>query len=662
MSARRGGKKKTQQKQQTLLTADDDAAPQQPATLTTPASPAVIMQQLASKAITPVVTAAKAITTAVLTMPAIAEGATIGTAQVDNDQPQSPGPSTGIQQPAFAMTAQKLFADSHPQKDQIHSQEAAAVQESPSQESEPPASSEQQEDPLQQEAADGPSLWLRTQQFCSSCSWRGGLLLCAAILIPVLIAIVVQGQVLKSQAHALRTQQELVAAQAQALQELRQELQATSAQLPSLKNTAHATESSLSTLTAEQTALLASLEGLTASTQHLAAQLGHMNHSQQAGQQAWELLQAVAALNCSNASNSSAACAEQGAASIHNASAALKSLLLQSLQQQQQQEKKEKEAQHKAQQQVPTQAPLPLLDVALADCGARIVFSTPVNASAMPHLARSTPVQHSSNAALAISMLQQLQAALKPKPADPPTGAGPAADTAENAAAEHKAAVADLQQHQLLLHRVLLRPASGLLPVSCIPMMDPLHGAPVLVEIQLPQPAYVHSVAVQASRSLDGISAHGTVDAPAAFSGQVSVALLNSSSCSGPAVSCTRMHSAAADSAVDKGNGAATLESADGAAWPVSSSARPAASAHGRGSQVTASVLKPGVAAAVYDGTAGPGSGRVVIPVAVKGAAAGSSVLADRVVVVMQGSVGISGLCMGRISVHGRPSDPEAFC
>lgn len=683
MSTRRGGKKKIQQKQQTIPSSAAAAAvegldedPPRPAIAhATPASPVVIMQQLASKAITPVVkTAAKAITTAVaLAMPAIAEGdlpaSGIAAAQLDSDQPGSPGPSTGTQQPAFAMTAQKLFADSHPDR-QAELGDTQGPHDSPEQQ-EPASGSnideaiadQQEQPPAADGAAVGASkqLHLVVQGLCSSCTgWRGVLLLCALVLVPVLITV-------RSQVHALHAQQELVLAQAHALANLRQELQATSAQLPSLLQAAHATNSSLSNLSTEQVNLLHNLAEMSALTQRMQQELGHLSGTHQAGQHAWELLTSVAALNCSGGQSDSAAClaTNHSVSSIHNASAALKSIIQQSLQhaaqqkhardrdqalQQQLLQALPQTIERAVQEQLSAQAPLP--DVALADCGARIVSFTPIDASILRQLGGAAAAAAGGGGGQLgrgwgpLSILQQLQASLLPRnePTGPPADAAPDGVAASQGATADRSTSSNLKaggwsqrDQQLLLHRVMLRPASSLQPVSCIPFVHGVHGSPAVVEVQLPQAAYIHSVAVHRDApSVHALNESTNAGGQPGVLGQISVALLNSSSCGGQAWTCTRTPSAAdADLSV----------SADGA------SAAPG-------------VLSPVVASAVFTHDGGFSSGRAAVSVAGNGAdgQARGAVLADRVLVMVAGTEGVSGPCIGRISVYGRPSDHAGFC
>jgi hypothetical protein len=684
MSTRRGGKKKVQQQKQQTIPSSSTAAAAAAETLdedlprpafahATPASPVVVMQQLASKAITPVVrTAAKAITTAVaLAMPAIAEGGQpasgIAAAQLDSDQPGSPGPSTGTQQPAFAMTAQKLFADSHPDRRAVAEPADAQEQHDSPEQQEPHSSSgnddnvcDQQEQPAAGAAAAEASKQLRmaVQRLCSSWSgWKGVLLLCALLLVPVLVTV-------RSQAHALQAQQELVLAQAHALANLQQELALTSAQLPSLLQTAHATNSSLSSLSTEQGTLLHSLAELSALTQRLQQELGHLNSTHEAGQHAWELLTSVAALNCSvGGASDSGACAatNHSTASIHNASAALKAIMQQSLQQAAQQ--KDAQARDQAQQQqllqalpqsikravqqqLSAQAPLP--DVALADCGARIVSFTAIDASILRQLGGSAAAaggaQHVSiwGPRSILQHLQQLQASLLPRnqPTAPLAGAAPGAV----AASQGVVAGWSQREQQLLLHRVMLRPASSLQPVSCIPFVHGVHGSPAVVEVQLPQSAYIHSVAVhREAPSVPGVNESTGAGEQPGMLGQISVALVNSSSCGGQAVTCARTPAAAAADA-DVAVSADSATSAD--------------------SSRAVGVLSPGVASAVFTHDGSFSSGRAVVSVARTGADGqlSGAVLADRVLVMVESKEGVSGTCVGRVSVYGRPSDPAAFC
>lgn len=706
MSYRRTARKKPQQKQQTITTVggvDDVARPAIPIAQNPPASPAIA---LAKQALSPVVTAAKAITsaaTAVLApaLPAIPEDATIRTAHVDDLQPGSPKSPKATQHPFLSNTAQKLFTDDPPQQDQqqhFHSTpHRTPTHETP--EADHPADLEADGDEQQLPATQHPPAVLRSlQQLLSSFGWKGGLLLCAVVLIPLLAVVLMQGQQLKLQAEALHAQQQQVAAQAQALQDLQ-------LQLPSLLHTAHATNDSLSTLTAEQSSLLNNLKGLSNLTQQLVQEVSHINGSQQAGEQAWQLLKAVTGLDCTQQPDSAACSAEDLSATSPNASLVLQ-VLRQQLSQEQQQDTEKLQLQqqvvqrqkellqalpHTIRQEVQQQlaAQLPPLDLALADCGGHVVSISPINHTAFHQQLGVFAAAHHTSAASSkgpTSMLQQLQQQLqrsltpRPQTVPPPSSvAMPAKDStstndtapANSTAGGVKASKAGglVGQQLLLLHRVLLRPASKLLPSACVPMLLGSDGSPAVIEIQLPQMSHISCVTLHApGPDTTGSDTPGDAGTAQAGLGQLTLALVNSSSCGGPAAACTVVQ-AVADEGLSKTPAAQHTPSAN-----------PSQQVAGQTStqlQAGRTMLKPGVEAAVQDRLLTRTSfvsGRAVVsvgaaPSPIDGISAsritgaeGSSVLADRVVLMLSGADGASGPCMARISVQGRPSDPAGFC
>jgi hypothetical protein len=721
MSTRRAGKKKTQPKQQQTSIAealegasDDVARPAVPLSSQTPVSPAVLISKLAKQAMSPVVTAAKATLSPVVTaakavlapqpaMPIIPEDPTINTAHVEYDQPHSPKPSTIMKQPAFAMTAQKLFADARPQNDQQQDHDAAAAQVMPQQTPSSAAEDDQYADVQEAAAHDAPAqqhsnLATKLQQLSSSFSWKAELLLCAAVLLPLLVAVLVQGQILKSQTHALQAQQQLVAVQARALQDIRKELQDTSAQLPVLMHAAQATNSSLSTLTAEQNALLSSLSGLSNLTEQLAQDLGQINGSQQAGQQAWKLLIAVAQLDCAKQPGA-AACVNQTSASSINATAVMQTLLQRATQQQRGQHDQEQRQQQQqlaqrqqelvqalpttikqeVEQQLSAQTPLP--DLALADCGARIVSCTPINASALQQqlgsryaATRQQQQREPGSSSGAKAFVLQLQRMLDSLPKLRPQAVSDSAASSSAAAdsilaARRSSSNAWLQpwdqQQQQLLHRVLLRPVSELLPVSCVPLMTGPNSNAV-VELQLPQPAHIQSLALHAL-SCQKQQQQQMQGACLPQPGRISLVLLNSSSCGGPTATCmqhsTTMEQSSAESTAAAA-GANSKHTGDSSAADSSAPSRTSSNTRLQQGRIarSAPVLRDGVVAFVREVAPDfKASGRAVIPVHANAGKAGADmVLADRVVVLLPAAD--AGTCLGRISVYGRPSDTASFC
>lgn len=705
MSYRRTARKKPQQKQQTITSVggvDDVARPAIPIAQNPPASPAIA---LAKQALSPVVTAAKAITTAAAAvlgpaLPAIPEDATIRTAHVDDLQPGSPKSPKTTQHPFLSNIAQKLFTDDPPQQDQqqqdFHSTpHSTPTHEAP--EADHPADLEADGDEQQLPATQQlPAVLRSLQHLLSSFGWKGGLLLCALVLIPLLAVVLMQGQQLKLQAEALHTQQQQVAAQAQALQDLQ-------LQLPSLLHTAHATNNSLSTLTAEQSSLLDNLKGLSNLTQQLVQEVSHINGSQQAGEQAWQLLRAATGLDCTQQPDSAACSAEGLSAAPPNASLVLQ-VLRQQLSQEQQQDTEKLQLQqqvvqrqkellqalpHTIRQEVQQQlaAQIPPLDLALADCGGHVVAISPINHTAFHQQLGVFAAAHHTSAAStkgATSMLQQLQQQLqrsltpRPQTVSPSSVAMPAKDSPSNNTATPNSAAGGVKaskvsglagQQLLLLHRVLLRPASKLLPSACVPMLLGSDGSPAVIEIQLPQMSHISSVTLHAPGPVStGSDTPGNAGTAQAGPGQLTLALVNSSSCGGPAAACTVVQAVADEGLSEK------------PAAQHTPSAGPSQQVAGHAStqlQTGRTMLKPGVEAALQDRLltrASFVSGRAVVLV---GAAhspvddtsasrpAGlesSSVLADRVVLMLFGADGASGPCMARISVQGRPSDPAGFC
>jgi hypothetical protein len=384
------------------------------------------------------------------------------------------------------------------------------------------------------------------------------------------------------------------------------------------------------------------------------------------------------------------------------------------MQQQQQQQQQHLEVlqalpqtiQHAVRQEISAHAVLP--DVALADCGGRIVSCTPINISALQQQLRPAPAhvnnQHSAGqlGKAAMSVLQQLQRSLGHRmPTSTHAGAvsggsAPGIHTGPAAASSTHSSTATRhwQQEQQLLHRVLLRPASDLLPVACIPLLFGPDGSPAVIEVQLPQPAYIHNVAMHAT----GIATQQVAESPMAANSassmhaaeglpeQVTLVLANSSSCGGPAVSCTLARSTEQGALFGPtqvpGSASAEFDQDFVVPHPGLSSNNSSAGSHASGSVPTADaaaeallavdpadVLRPGVAAAVLQLSPSFVSGRAVLPVCEEGSCWGPTdaqgnraVLADRVLLVVPAGPKAAGPCMGRISVYGRPINPATFC
>jgi hypothetical protein len=341
--------------------------------------------------------------------------------------------------------------------------------------------------------------------------------------------------------------------------------------------------------------------------------------------------------------------------------------------------------------------------VALADCGGRMVSCTPINISALRQQLRPAPShldhQHSPRpfSKAALSVFQQLQRSLGYwAPSSPHAGdvAGGSASGPAAAGSNHRStATRQWQQEQQLLHRVLLRPASDLLPVACIPLLFGPDGSPAVIEVQLPQPAYIHNVAMHASSlaTQHASDAHAAADSavqPAVHAAQglpeqVTLMLANSSRCGGPAASCTAVRSTEQLSAHGQSSVlSAQLDQDLVVPHPGPSSNNSSTSMHAPGSEHAAAaaadavhtvdpagVLRPGVVAAVFQLTPSFVSGRAVLPVCEEDSCGGPgdvrgsrAVLADRVLLVVPAGAQGAGPCMGRISVYGRPVNPATFC
>lgn len=420
----------------------------------------------------------------------------------------------------------------------------------------------------------------------------------------------------------------------------------------------------------------------------------HINGTAQAGESAWQLLAALTGTNCT-AQPDHAACppaaAHAGAdadaattpgttiaaaATAKNTSMVLEALMQLLSQEQQQdtellQQQQDQLAQRQAellhslpqtikqQVQAAMSAQLPPLDLALADCGGHIVFTSAINSTAFhrqlggqqhhpPQPSPAGSVNADSTSSKAVSFLQQLQRSLlthvrlpgattAPPPVDTDinvTAAGNNSSTAPGGDGDSSHQQHSNKHQQHLLHRVLLRPASKLLPSACVPMLvGGDNSSPAVIEIQLPQPAHIHSVTLH----MPGSIADTTASDSAAGSNsstptwlvpqKVRLVLVNSSSCGGITAPCTH---------------------------PVSSAATEGGGASADAGGVVR-VHKLGVDAFV--------SGRAVL---YAGGDSEGGVLADRVVVQMSvgGEMVGEGMmtCVGRVSVQGRPTDPASFC
>jgi hypothetical protein len=695
MSTKRGRKKAAAKPAAPLLQDEEPefSAADLQAT-TKPAAPPSPIVTLAKQAITPVVAAAKrAASTMAAALPAIAEASAVDAAGLDFDQqqqhPESPRSPTGQRNP-FSEPASGLRGDLSLQEDDAvpgsDQQQQHGIHSSISEQRD---ELDEELDPLQGEqqktkAAAGLGAQLKQQallQLQSLGGWFGaqrssgllpvlalGLLMLAGLCAMVML----QGSALKAQHETITQQQQKVAAQQTALAALQVQLQQAQEQLQALpdmqqlQDAASSCKAGLGDLGSSQDSLQETLDSLAALAGQLETNISTLSDASALGQKAWQLLEAATAANAAGEGDGTAAAAVAAPA------------LLQQTQQQQALAQQLQESMavldtlpSTIQQEVKQQltAALPPVDLALADCGARIVFHTPLNSTTLAAAAAAAsgvPTAGSGSPASGSMRWLQQQVARRLLPGS--------------------AAAANQQQLPLLsaaqVNSIILRPP-GVFPASpagavragdgavpspssipCLPLLlapGNASAAAAVLEIALPQLAAIHSVTFHHTSG-----ATGRVGSYAAAPGAVRIALANSSSCP------TGVCSAVGNAALVMNTNSSTAGAADEAA----------AAADGTVAEDVpqpADVLAPGVLGVQQEVTFDADSftsSRAVVkvqaaavgdessPSAAAAAAEGlASVVADRLVVHVSSSIGGGeGLCMLRISVQGLPLDPAGFC
>jgi hypothetical protein len=529
---------------------------------------------------------------------------------------------------------------------------------------EPPQDAQQQQMPAAAlGAALGSRLWQQAQhQLLGLTTWF--YVQCSSGVLPVLLLsslvlagfcgmVILQGSALRTQQNTIVEQQQHVAEQQTALAALQEQLQQAQQQLRALpdmqqlQDDASSCKAGLDGLGSSHNSLQGTLDSLFALAGQLKSNMSSLSQASALGEKAWQLLEAAAPAGSTAEAGGAAAAAAVAAPAL--------------LQQTQQQQALAEQLQQSMvvldtlpatiKQEVKQQinAVLPPVDLALADCGARIVFHTPLNTT----VAAAT----SASAAPASGAMQWLQQ-----------------QVAHRLLPGHAAASRQQQRHMLSaaqINNIILRPHSGFPAraalagtgaaataapsqgsVVCLPLqLTSANGSATAaaLEIALPQPAAIRSVTFH--HVLTGQQQQGSYDAAP---GALHVAFANSSSC--PAGICSAVgHAAVAN---------------------ISSTDAPEDAAPGD----KQSVLAPGVTGVQQEVRLHPESfaaGRAVVKVqqaaaapaaaddSSSSAAAGdvAGVAADRLVVHVSSSIGGGKeLCMQRISVQGVPLDPAVFC
>jgi hypothetical protein len=651
-----------------------------------PPSPIVT---LAKQAITPVVAAAKrAASTIAAALPAIAEASAVDAAGLDFDQqqqhPDSPRSPTGQRNP-FGEPPSGLHDDLSLQEDDAapgSDQQQHGMHSSISRERD---ELDDELEPLQQQqqqqtkaAAARLKVQLKQQallQLRSLGGWFGGqrssgllpvLALCMLLLAGMGGMVILQGSALKAQQGTITQQQQQVAAQQTALAALQEQLQQAQQQLQALpdmqqlQDAASSCKAGLGDLGSSQDSLQETLDALAALAGQLETNITSLSQASALGQKAWQLLEVATAANTASAGDAAAAAAAVIAAPA----------LLQQTQQQQALAQQLQESmavldtlpttiQHEVKQQLT--AALTPVDLALADCGARVVFHTPLNSTAMAAAAAASGGPAAGTAGPASGPMQWLQQQVARRLLSGGTAA------------------AKQQQGPLLsaaqVNSIILRPQSAfpastagtvlvgnravqsLGSMSCLPLLlvpGNASAAAAVLEIALPQLAAIQTVTFHHTSSVfEGFGGY------AAAPGVVRIALANSSSC--PTGICSAVGNAAF---VTNTNSSAADETAAADGTVVDGVPQPA---------VVLAAGAIGVQQEVQFDARSFAPGRAVVKVQAAAAAAGdesaaaadgaSGVVADRLIVHVSSSVGGGeGLCMQRISVQGVPLDPAAFC
>lgn len=416
MSGRRGRKKAPAKQQQLSAGADDDVLdPDSTFKPIAPAAPASPIVTLATHAISPLVAAARVVSSvAAAALPTIPETQAAVAAQaldIDHGRQLATTPRSLTSSPTSSPTAVHNPFTAPATLKQTRSRTVGfGITTTVVQEQE-----ERDEDDLQQHPGQQRDQDLQPDDTDLKHSSKPGLvsitsflaaygthILYTLLLLSLLALILQQNSALSAQQHSILQQQEQVTAQAAALESLQQQLQLAKQQLQELPDqqqlgmVAATCSAGLSEINATQTLLNSTMEHLETVSEQLAANITAVAMSTKAGQQAWDFLSAAAA-HQPTPSPAAAAGEQQATAELSKSSAASIAgsrlqhvLLLQSDQQQQLINQHLHESKllldslpSKVQQEVQQQlaAKLPPLDVALADCGARVLFHTAISTS-----------------------------------------------------------------------------------------------------------------------------------------------------------------------------------------------------------------------------------------------------------------------------------------
>lgn len=686
MSTKRGRKKAAAKPAGPVLPDQEpEVSPAELQATAKPAAPPSPIVTLAKHAITPVVAAAKrAVSVIAAALPAIPEASAVDAGGLDFDKqhhPDSPRSPTGQTNPfserqtvlrdAFSLQEDDAAQGSDQQQLRQGMHSSGSLQRDELDEELEPLKEEQK----QQQASAAAPLGVRLLQHAlllwrNLSAWFGAqrssgalpvLALGMLLLAGMLGMLFLQGSALREQQSMISQQQQQVAAQQTALAALQEQLQQAQQQLQGLpdmqqlQHDASSCKTGLDGLGSSQDSLQETLDFLAALAGQLEHNVSSLSQASTLGEKAWQLFGAA------TGSNGAAMTADAAAAAV-----AAPALLQQTQQQQELAQQLQQSmavldtlpATIKSEVQQQLSAALPPVDLALADCGARIAFHTPLNSTALAAAAAGASTAVSAAAPSGAMQWLQQQVAQRLLPGG--------------------MAAARQQQGQLLgaaqINSIILRPqrafpASPALAgnsaaaaadpsqgsISCLPLLlAPAGGsaaAAAVLEIALPQPAAIESVTFHHTTS--SAEQHGSYGAAP---GMVHIALANSSSC--PAGLCSAVGHAAVMNI--NASAADAVDAVD-------------AAASGDDAQ---SVLARGVLGVQQEVTLCPESfagGRAVVKIqpAATAAADGESsagggragVVADRLIVHVSSSMGGGGgLCMQRISVQGMPVDPASFC
>lgn len=683
------------------LQALQDPAPRKP---TAPPSPIVA---IARQAMSPVVAAAKrAASIAAAALPAIPEAAAVDANSLDvagNHHDTSPNsPPAAAQHNPFSTAAD--LAGLEPQNDSAASHDQFINTSCMQQQSS--LDDDMELPPRPPPKSTGTSLQEQLKGIAADVMQHHSSILQALQVLALLLllgTVLRQGSLLRAQEATIVQQHQLVAAQADSLRTLTGELQQVQHKLQSLpdmqqlQDAAASCSVGLGSLNMSQASLHGSMHSLTASMWQLQANISSISAASQLGQKAWGMLEAaaIAASQASTAADAERIGSGTAAAGMHSqatndgsgsvtaeaaaATLSLPALLQQHLQQQVLAQQLQQSmgvldslpvtVKREVQQQLAAQ--LPPVDLALADCGARVVFHTPLVTSpatkaVTPAMQPQSAVAPSAEASGIMGWVQQHVRQLLPLL---PTN---------NIAALSRWQPKQQQGTQLLsaaeVNNIILRPhpatashagsigTSG----SCLPLVlgqGHAGGATpaAVLEIALPQLMVIDSISLHQPTAAQAMAQKGTTAATQQASGwygtapgELVIALANSSSCSRGLCSAV-------------GHAAVTHRT-------NSNSTSLDANEPQKGAGAGSAVLAPGVMGihqAVQLHAESFASGRAVLKLLQAAAAVGgadlswegSGVVADRVVIHVSSSIGEEPeVCMARISVQGRPLDPASFC